>query len=67
MTLLSREPVFDGATGSLRRSLEDGQSGWDGMLDAVKSGMHFGIVGEIENVGTIAVGGRIYDMMRLCR
>jgi len=29
--------------------------------------MHFEIVGEIENVETIAVGGRIHDIMRLHR
>jgi len=29
--------------------------------------MHFEIVGEIENVETIAVGGRIRDIMRLRR
>ena len=29
--------------------------------------MHFEIVGEIENIETIAVGGRIKDIMRLRR
>ncbi len=29
--------------------------------------MHFEVVGKIENVETIAVGGHIRDIMRLCR
>lgn len=29
--------------------------------------MYFEIIGEIENVETLAVGGRIRDIMRLCR
>ena len=29
--------------------------------------MHFEVVGAIHDVETIAVGGRIHDIMRLCR
>ena len=33
--------------------------------EQIECGMHFEIIGEIENVETLAVGGRIRDIMRL--
>jgi len=36
-------------------------------LAAVDWGMHFEVVGEIEDVEVIAVGGRIRDIMRIRR